>query len=214
MGPGGRAVAVRLGSLTDAMHVISCSDPACEEVRVTRPVAPIWRDIRDAEASGDINERFDESGEYGDQVGVSLAVRADGRPLIAYRSAVGGAVRLLDCRTPDCGAADSLTLAPAGVEHAAPALVLDRSGRALVAYQDLERRRLMLATCTGLDCTTTAVRNMRHGPGPNVAMTLDVGGRPVIVWTDVGSDLGSEVVITVPLNLPWPHRSRPSRTAQ
>ncbi|MGI5293102.1 hypothetical protein ACQEVF_58690 [Nonomuraea polychroma] len=214
MGPGGRAVAVRLDSLTDAMHVISCSDPACDQVRVTRPITPIWRDLRRAPDSGDFEERLDESDDYGDQVGVSLAVRADGRPLIAYRSAVGGAVRLLDCRTPDCRAADSRTLAPAGVEHAAPALVLDRSGRALVAYQDLAHRRLMLATCTGLDCTTTAVRNMRHGPGPYLAMTLDAGGRPVIVWTDVGSDSGSEMVITVPLNLPWPHQSRSSRAAQ
>lgn len=144
----------------------------------------------------------------------SLVVRADGRPLIAYRSTADGAVLLLDCRTPDCAAAGSRTLAPAGAEHAAPALVLDRSGRALVAYQDLEGRRLMLATCAGLDCVTTPVRNMRHGPGPALAMTLDARGRPAIVWTDAGGSTGAEVVVTVPLNLPWPHQTRSSRAAR
>ncbi|MEV4087729.1 hypothetical protein AB0J43_46450, partial [Nonomuraea fuscirosea] len=94
------------------------------------------------------------------------------------------------------------------------ALVLDRSGRALVAYQDLEGRRLMLATCAGLDCVTTPVRNMRHGPGPALAMTLDARGRPAIVWTDAGGSTGAEVVVTVPLNLPWPHQTRSSRAAR
>ncbi|MEU8361154.1 hypothetical protein AB0C27_34585 [Nonomuraea sp. NPDC048882] len=213
MGPGGRAVAARLDSLTGALHVISCADPACERVRVRRPVAPIWEDLREAGPTAEVNRRFDESGDYGHLAGVSLAVRADGRPLIAYRSAVGGAVHLLDCRTPDCAAGDSLMLAPSGVEHAAPALVLDRSGRALVAYQDLEGRRIMLATCSGLDCAVVPVRNMRHGPGPALAMTLDGAGRPYIVWTDVGY-ADAEVVITVPLNLPWPHQTRSPRAVR
>ncbi|WP_106251773.1 hypothetical protein [Nonomuraea fuscirosea] len=213
MGPDGRAVAARLDSLTGALHVISCADPACERVQVRRPVPPILPDL-DAAEPGEVNRLFDESREHGDRAGASLVVRADGRPLIAYRSTADGAVLLLDCRTPDCAAAGSRTLAPAGAEHAAPALVLDRSGRALIAYQDLEGRRLMLATCAGLDCVTTPVRNMRHGPGPALAMTLDARGRPAIVWTDAGESAGAEVVVTVPLNLPWPHQTRSSRAAR
>ncbi|TMR24666.1 hypothetical protein ETD86_03645 [Nonomuraea turkmeniaca] len=183
VGPDGRPVAVRTDVENGAVHVISCMDPACDEVRARRPLGPVWPNDMDG-ATDQYSTRRDQIYEYRNQIGARLAVRADGRPVIAYRDAVGGAVRLLDCRTPDCALADSVTLDPAGREHAVPALALDRDGRALVAYQDLARRRIMLATCAGIRCTTMTVSKMRHGPGRVMAMTLDAQGRPLFLWED------------------------------
>ncbi|MGI5284926.1 hypothetical protein ACQEVF_16520 [Nonomuraea polychroma] len=68
-------------------------------------------------------------------------------------------------------------------------LMLDRAGRTLVAHQDLERPRIMLATCDGGRCVRTPVAAMRNHPGSRLALTLDGRGRPVIAWEDGTGDL-------------------------
>jgi hypothetical protein len=158
-----------------AMALMDHVTPVCDRIRVTRPVA-----------AGPERDR----GLFDDSVArLSLAVRADGRPIIVYRDMDDGAIRLLDCLTWDCARASTVTLAGAGEQRAAPVLMLDRAGRTLVAYQDLERRRIMLATCDGGRCARTPVAAMRNYPGSRLALTLDGQGRPVIAWEDGTGDL-------------------------
>ncbi|MEV0386698.1 hypothetical protein [Nonomuraea sp. NPDC050643] len=187
VGADDRPVVARMDSRTGAVHVVSCEDPACARPHVTRPVAP-----RTIEPTRD-----------GPRHAVAVAVRLDGRPVLAYQDIRDSAVRYLDCRTRDCGRHVTVTLS--GGSYAPPVPVIDRAGHVLVAYQDVGRPYVMLATCADGRCARTAVAGLRNGPGDGLAMTLDRAGRPVIVWTDGNGSYFSDgewsLMVTTPLNL-------------
>jgi hypothetical protein len=94
-----------------------------------------------------------------------------------------GAIKLLDCHTRECSKAGTATLSEPG-RNTAPAMVLDRDGRALVAYQDLYRGRIVIAACVGTRCRRTPVTTIRRGGGDGLAMALDGHGRPMIAWME------------------------------
>ncbi|MEV5895963.1 hypothetical protein [Nonomuraea fuscirosea] len=188
VGPGDRPVAAWYDPVNGQIHVISCLDATCRRPTVTSPVpsAPSGLD--------DLPWTF----------GLALAVRPDGRPVIAYRDPRDEVNKLLDCRTPDCAKADVRTLGAGSEYHAIPALALDRSGRPLVAYESREHQRLMLAACTGSRCDTIAVARNRNGFGERLAMTINADGNPTIAWIDHDSEptgLDWNLHVTTPLNL-------------
>ncbi|TMR19228.1 hypothetical protein ETD86_20395 [Nonomuraea turkmeniaca] len=186
MAPDDRPVAARYNHNTGQIHVITCADAECLRPRVASPVPHHpW-------------SRYDLRGP---DTGLALAVRADGRPVIAYRDQKDGAAKLLDCRTPDCAQADVITLAAGDWFHTTPALVLDRAGRVLVAYEDQDRAWLMLATCTDGRCESTAVT--RAPSSGALAMTLNSQGRPTITWIDDSPSSSEEwaLIVTTPLTL-------------
>ncbi|MEV0823667.1 hypothetical protein [Nonomuraea rubra] len=84
VGPGDRPVAARYDPLSGQIHVISCLDATCHRPIVTSPVPPA------AAGPYDLPWTF----------GLAMAVRPDGRPVIAYRDPGDHANKLLDCRTP------------------------------------------------------------------------------------------------------------------
>ncbi|MEV0351836.1 hypothetical protein AB0H88_39220 [Nonomuraea sp. NPDC050680] len=129
-----------------------------------------------------------------------MAVRADGRPLIAYLDMTDGAIKLLDCHTRECSTAGTITLAEPG-RNTASVMVLDRDGRPLVAYQDLDRERIVIATCTRSLCTRTPITTIRRGGGHGLTMALDSHGRPMIAWMDAAGWADWDLVVTTPLNL-------------
>ncbi|MGW4968205.1 hypothetical protein ACWEPL_64310 [Nonomuraea sp. NPDC004186] len=182
VGADDRPVAARLNSRNGALSVITCADADCTTPRVTTA-----RDCRDTEPSYESRMRG----------GVSMAMRADGRPVIVHRDMRDGSVSLLDCRDRDCARIDPV--APAGLSRGAlPTVVTDAAGRALVVYQDLAAHRIMLAACSGGRCESAVVGRIRYGPGAGLAMTLDGQGRPVIAWMDDnGLRYGSEWALKV-----------------
>ncbi|MEU4229981.1 hypothetical protein AB0F17_37280 [Nonomuraea sp. NPDC026600] len=168
--------------------MISCLDAACHWPSVARPVPPAPTNVDKLPWTA----------------GLAMAVRPDGRPAIAYRDPRDQANKLLDCRTPDCSQADIRTLGAGDEYHAVPALVLDRQGRPLVAFESREHQRLMLAVCTGSRCESIPVSKNRGGFGERLAMTLNAAGDPVIAWIDhalAPPGLSWNLHVTTPLNL-------------
>ncbi|MEU8401879.1 hypothetical protein AB0C28_42410 [Nonomuraea sp. NPDC048892] len=188
VGPDDRPVAARYAPATGHIQVISCQDAACHRPITTSPVPPAPPGLDTLPWTA----------------GLALAVRPDGRPVIAYRDPRDQMNKLLDCRTPDCAQADARVLGAGGEHDAAPALVLDHSGRPLVAYESSEHRRLMLAVCTGARCEQIAVSKNENGFGERLAMTLNADGNPAIAWIDHNSaqtGLDWNLHVTTPLNL-------------
>ncbi|MBB6546953.1 hypothetical protein [Nonomuraea rubra] len=190
VGADDRPVAARLNSENGALSMITCADAACTRSRVTT-----------AQHGRDMDPMY-QSRERG---GVSMAMRADGRPIIVHRDIGDGSVQLLDCRDRGCAQIDPIALA--GPSHAStlPAVVTDAVGRVLVAYQDPAARQIMLAACSDGRCDSAAVGRIRYGLGAGLAMTLDGQGNPVIAWTDDnGLHYGSEWALRVTTVLQTP----------
>ncbi|PZG09982.1 hypothetical protein C1J01_36795 [Nonomuraea aridisoli] len=184
--PDDRPVALRVDHDSGAIFVVTCAEPACARAYVEQVV------------EGDAFRHWFDGRE---RPQTAMVVRADGRPMIAYRDIAGGTIMLLDCRTRTCSQADTALLTAPGERHAGPAMVLDRAGRALVAFQDLEREQVVVAACTGTLCTRTPVTTIPRGGGHGLAMALDDRGRPMIVWTDFASEDDWDLVVTTPLTL-------------
>ncbi|MFC4010830.1 hypothetical protein ACFOY2_26620 [Nonomuraea purpurea] len=184
--PDDHPVVLRLDHDSGAIHVVSCDDPACARARVEQPLGD--------DSPGYV---FDRRG----QPHATMAIRADGRPLIAYQDMADGTIKLLDCRTRTCAQADKAMLTTPGERHAGPAMVLDRAGRALVAFQDLDREQIVIATCTGTRCTRTPITTIPRGGDHGLVMALDGRGRPVLAWIDVGGWEDWDLVVTKPLTL-------------
>ncbi|MFB9469570.1 hypothetical protein ACFFR3_08625 [Nonomuraea salmonea] len=182
--PDGRPVAAQLDATTGAVHVVSCQDAACERATVSTPVRGSAAPARGF-ALGTPRS------------GLALAMRRDGRPVIAYQAGAGGAVTLLDCRTADCP--DGRTTRLSEAVHGPPVLVLDRAGRALVAYQDVTRDRIALTSCAATRCGTVPVARL-NGAGGRLAMTLDTAGRPILAWTAAHDRDGGHVLVSTLLD--------------
>ncbi|MEV5895962.1 hypothetical protein [Nonomuraea fuscirosea] len=192
VGPDDRPVILAVDRHTGSMVVISCDDPACARTRTGRPVK---EESRPRYSDRDRRAR------------ATMAIRADGRPLIAYRDVTDDAIRLLDCHDRACARAGTATLTDPGERHSGPALTLSRDGRAFVAFQNVDRAQVVIATCTGTRCARTPVTGIRHGGDHGLTMALDGRGRPVLGWVDFAgeddSPAGDEwtLVVTTPLTL-------------
>ena len=183
VGPDNRPVAAYLDHRSGALTVYSCDTPSCDRPRITRPVGPaVWEDPYRWDAPG----------------GLALTVRPNGLPVIAYQVPTDGTVRLMDCVTLDCTRFGTAVLTGPVGHPAVPAVTLDEAGHALVAFHDLERRRLALAVCAGTRCARTTAGVIRHGAGDGMALVLDGLGRPVIARMDGGAGPfdGWDLVVT------------------
>lgn len=181
-------VVLRYDERTGSMTLITCPGLSCGKTRVEHLVH---------------GGRFRRLNEPEDRAGAAMQVRSDGRPVIAYRDAADGSIRLLDCRNPACSQFDTAILSAPGLAHLVPALLLDESNRAWIAYQDLDHDHLVLATCEATRCTHTPVAKLEYGAGFGLTMAWDRRGRPVIAWMSSGRE-HYDLMVTIPLNLPGP----------
>ncbi|RVX45915.1 hypothetical protein EDD27_8742 [Nonomuraea polychroma] len=174
--PDGTPIAAHANDATGGVDIITCDVPTCNRARVTQPAAQV---------------QFRASEDGSAWASLSLAVRRDGRPLIAYRDIRTTASVLLNCRTKECAQADRIPLTGPSEERLTPtptpALAVDGAGRARLAVWDMQNRRLLLVTCVESTCSTSAVGEFEDDPGAT-ELTVDGRGRPVIAWSDIESE--------------------------
>ncbi|WP_188196823.1 hypothetical protein [Nonomuraea sp. SYSU D8015] len=168
-GPDGRPVAAVRDGDTGAVSLVTCETADCASATVTRPGPPV---------------PADEVAEAGMR-GLSLAVRRDGRPVIAYGDPRAGAIKLLDCQDRACSGAQSTTLAGSDHYNVPPGLGLS-ADQALVAT--FVGKHLVVYSCQGTACRAARIAKARYSPG-RLAMSLDQTGRPVIAWIDARPSL-------------------------
>ncbi|MEU4573654.1 hypothetical protein [Nonomuraea sp. NPDC023979] len=159
-GPDGRPVAAVRDGDSGAVSLVTCGTADCASATVTTPGPPLT-------AAG------------ARMRGLSLAVRRDGRPVIAYGDPAAGAIKLLDCQDRACSRAQSATLA--GDRHEDPPGLVLSGDRALVAtFADAH---LVVHSCRGTACRATRIAKAGNVP-EQLAMSLTGTGRPVIAWID------------------------------
>ncbi|MCC5866497.1 MAG: collagen-like protein, partial [Wenzhouxiangella sp.] len=120
----------------------------------------------------------------------AVAVRADGRPLIAYSR---NGLLLADCADPACSAFESRLLSDGSETVGSTVdIVIRDNGRPLVAYQRrvaIGSAQVRLFDCADSACTsgTSRLADGNGEAGQIISMALRPDGRPVLTYSSNGA---------------------------
>ncbi len=119
---------------------------------------------------------------------VRLALRDDGRPVLAYHEDALGSVRLYSCADAVCSSGSMRTIATAGDAGEGIALALRGDGRPLIAYIDDSSDTLHIYSCSNVECTAGTSSPLESPVVPGtVDMALRADGRAVVVYETMQS---------------------------
>jgi hypothetical protein len=162
-------------SYYDAVHgdlkVLHCNDPICTGDDET--ITPV-----DSDPSTDV-------GWF-----TSIAVGADGKPVIAYYDATNGDLKVARCNDKACAGGNE-TRTPVDTSgdvgtHAAVAIGLD--GKPVVAYYDATNADLKLARCNDAACAGQNEKitspDSAGDVGQYASLSIGVDGVPVVAYLD------------------------------
>jgi len=162
---GNPVIAYRDGT-NSALKVTHCNDPNCN-------------------GGDESTEIVDNEGNDGEHA--SLALDADGNPVIAYRDGTNSALKVIHCNDPNCEGGDESpeTVDNTGNDGEYVSLVLDADGNPVISYRsDTE---LKLAHCADPSCDGTPSVEVVDGAtnvGLFTSLVLDADGNPVISYQD------------------------------
>lgn len=119
---------------------------------------------------------------------VRLALRDDGRPVLAYHEDALGSVRLYNCADAVCSSGSMRNIATAGDAGEGIALALRGDGRPLIAYIDGSGDSLHIYSCSNAECTVgiSSALDTSVSPG-TLDMALRADGRAVLVYQTIQS---------------------------
>jgi hypothetical protein len=116
---------------------------------------------------------------------VSIALRADGRPVVAHHNNTLGSLRLFSCLDAACVTGLSRTLDSAGADVGEKTSIAIRpNGFPVVVYRDVAAQSLKLYDCASDTCTSGTVRILDDSVNvsSNISMVLRADGRPLIAY--------------------------------
>lgn len=120
----------------------------------------------------------------------SIAIGADGLPIIAYRDVTALALKVAKCANAACIGASTVTTVddPANDVGRYPSIAIGADGLPVVSYYDNTAETLKVAHCANADCTGAATITTVHDPANDVgayaAIAIGVDGLPVISYYD------------------------------
>lgn len=121
----------------------------------------------------------------------SIAIGADGLPIVAYRDVTALALKVAKCANAACiGAATVNTVDdPANDVGRYPSIAIGADGLPVISYYDNTAETLKVARCATADCSGTATITTVHDPANDVgaygAIAIGLDGLPVISHYDV-----------------------------
>ncbi|MBK9657513.1 MAG: hypothetical protein IPO66_19590 [Rhodanobacteraceae bacterium] len=130
----------------------------------------------------------DSSGDVGKYV--SLALRSDGRPVLAYHEEDNGALRLFDCADPACVNGVRRTLDSANDVGEDTSVAIGPSGFPVVVYRDVTGQALKLYDCANTACSSGTPRTLDSSVNvaqKSTSMALRADGRAFIAYYDLAT---------------------------
>ena len=123
---------------------------------------------RDLETANDV-------GEY-----AAVAVRNDGRPIIAYYDRTNDDLRLYDCTSSSCASGSARVLDAGSSLDRQTAIAIRANGLPIVAYGSINGLRLY--DCSNTNCSSGTARTLDPGPGIGLgaSIAMRANGRPLI----------------------------------
>lgn len=185
-----------------SVMLFTCSDQQCAERQEELVVPPTNFSDTDYEATHDPDTT----------PGARVEVRPDGTPVVAYRSALDGSARILDCADPACTDAKERVLSEPGWQQQLPSLALDSAGRPVLALNDILTGTISLVVCADQGCedAETVPLSTARAAWENADLVLDEADRPIVVahaqpgwlYTQEEEDLDEATVLVHRCDLP------------
>jgi hypothetical protein len=120
----------------------------------------------------------------------SIAIGADGLPVIGYWAVGDGAVKVAKCGDPACTAGNSLTTVDGSPNNvvASPSIAVGPDGLPVVSYWNVSARTLRVAKCGNSGCTAGNTLVTVDDPpglvGAGTSIAIGFDGLPVISYFD------------------------------
>ncbi len=116
----------------------------------------------------------------------SIAVPADGRPVISYYDQSNGNLKIAKCGNADCSAGNTSTAVDtAGDVGQHTSIAISADGFPVVSYQNVTSGTLKVLKCTVATCATgniTSTPDSVNGAGVNTSIAVPPDGLPVISY--------------------------------
>lgn len=130
--------------------------------------------------------------------GAQIGLGTRDRPIVLYRPAGSTTQQLISCDDAACGASTVVDLDLPGADQQPPAVVVDDTGRPLIAVRNTDRQSIDLVSCLDRTCSTTRtstiaryVPDERSEDGGGFAMGLTADQAPVLAVGDRRVGAGS-----------------------
>jgi len=151
--------------LNGSLKVTKCGDPACATLAATNTV-----------------DTLGDTGHYS-----SIAVPADGLPVISYQDSSSGTLKVAKCSDASCNAAVIATV-DGGVDYVGQftSLAVPADGLPIISYYDGTNGDLKVAKCADAACTSASsivvLDPLPFGIGSTTSIAVPADNLPVIVW--------------------------------
>ena len=117
--------------------------------------------------------------------GSSIAVPADGLPIISYFGGAAGGMRIVKCGTASCNTgntATSIDLSNASSGHFS-SIAVPADGLPVVSYHDGQNNRLRITKCSNATCTVSAATTTADtGGGAYSSLAIGADGLPIVSY--------------------------------
>jgi hypothetical protein len=119
----------------------------------------------------------------------SVAIGADGLPLISYYDVTNGDLKVAHCEEVDCDTAALNTLDSAGNVGQYTSIAIGVDGLGLISYFDVTNGNLKVAHCNDLACSSATVSTLDStgSVGQYTSITIGFGGTGLISYHSITS---------------------------
>ena len=118
----------------------------------------------------------------------SIAIGADGLPVISYYDATNFNLKVAKCTNATCAAGTSTITAVDSTDNVgqSTSLAIGADGLAVISYYDATNFNLKVAKCTNAACTASTRGTVDVGPlvGGHNSITIGADGLPVVAYVD------------------------------
>lgn len=162
----GLPVVAYYDSTNDNLKIAACTSPKC--------IGPV--DIRTIDSAGDVGRS------------PSIAVGANGNPVISYQDTTNGALKIAVCSNPTCTSTTTTRTVDGSVGVGpSTSIAIGANGFPVISYQDATNADLRVAACANSTCTSATITTLDSAGnvGQNSSITVGDDGRPVIAYYDV-----------------------------
>jgi predicted regulator of Ras-like GTPase activity (Roadblock/LC7/MglB family) len=169
IGADGLPVIAHYDDTANALKVAKCANAACTQAAAITVVDDPANDVG---------------------LFASIAIGADGRPIVSYYDITAGALKVAHCANPSCTGSATVSVVddPAGSAGWASSIAIGANGLPVIAHHDATAGTLRLSLCGNAACSTPATNLTLDGGasfvGAYTSLAIGADGVPVVAYYD------------------------------